>query len=220
MVLLYSHFYITIDHVIYIVANIFTRVIVTPVETKNHNEERMTKKVETETVDESKRDLLGLTAASMAAIGAGAAGWTVVDSMNPAKDTLALATTEANLGALEEGNSMTVVWRGKPVFIRHRTAEEIKAARDVKMSDLKDPESDTDRVKNDKYLVMVGICSHLGCVPSGQKPSDTQGEYNGWFCPCHGSQYDTSGRIRKGPAPTNMAVPPYEFISDTVIKIG
>lgn len=180
----------------------------------------MTKMVKDEQIDESKRDLLGLTAASMAAIGAGAAGWTVVDSMNPAKDTLALATTEANLAALEEGQSMTVVWRGKPVFIRYRTSEEISAARAAKMADLKDPETDEQRVKKEQYLVMIGICSHLGCVPSGQKPSDVKGEYNGWFCPCHGSQYDTSGRIRKGPAPTNMAVPPYEFISDTVIKIG
>lgn len=174
----------------------------------------------TEKVDETKRDLLGLTAASMAAIGAGAAVWTVVNSMNPAADTLALASTEANLGALKEGESMTVVWRGKPVFIHYRTPEQIAEAKAVKLSDLKDPEEDAARVKKDQYLVMVGICSHLGCVPLGQKPTDPKGEYKGWFCPCHGSQYDTSGRIRKGPAPTNMAVPPYEFISDTVIKIG
>lgn len=170
--------------------------------------------------DQSKRDLLSLTAASMAAIGVGAGGWIVVDSMNPAADTLALATTEADLSVLEEGQAMTIVWRGKPVFIKHRTQEEIASARNVEMSVLKDPESDEDRVQKEQYLVMVGICSHLGCVPSGQKPSDVKGEYGGWFCPCHGSVYDTSGRIRKGPAPTNMEVPPYEFISDTVIKIG
>ncbi len=184
----------------------------------------MTKQVKDEqsdqNIDKSKRDLLGLTAASMAAIGAGAAGWTVIDSMNPAKDTLALATTEADLGGLEIGQSMTVVWRGKPVFIRHRTSEEIQEARDAKISDLKDPETDEHRVKKEQFLVMIGICSHLGCVPLGQKPNDPKGEYDGWFCPCHGSQYDSSGRIRKGPAPTNMAIPPYEFISDTVIKIG
>lgn len=173
-----------------------------------------------EKIDEGKRDLLGLTAASMAAIAGGAGAWTIVNSMNPAADTLALATTEADLGNLKEGESMTVVWRGKPVFVHYRTADEIKAAKDAPMSELKDPQADSDRVKKEQYLVMIGICTHLGCVPLGQKPADPKGEYNGWFCPCHGSQYDTSGRIRKGPAPTNLAIPPYEFISDTVIKIG
>ncbi len=172
------------------------------------------------TVDENKREFLGLTAASLAAVGAGGAAWTVLNSMNPAADTLALASTEVDLGALKEGESMTAVWRGKPVFIHYRTAEQIKSAQDAAMSDLKDPQADKERVKKDQYLVVVGICTHLGCVPLGQKPADPKGEFGGWFCPCHGSQYDTSGRIRKGPAPTNLAVPPYEFLSDTVIKIG
>lgn len=173
-----------------------------------------------ENVDEGKRDLLGLTAASMAAIGAGGAAWTVINSMNPAADTLALATTEVDITALKEGESMTVVWRGKPVFIHYRTAQQISQAQKDDSADLKHPQADKDRVKKNQYLVLIGICTHLGCVPLGQKPADPKGEYGGWFCPCHGSQYDTSGRIRKGPAPTNMEVPPYEFLSDTVIKIG
>lgn len=171
-------------------------------------------------IDEDKREFLNFTAASMGAVATGAGLWTVIDSMNPAADTLALATTEVDIGALQQGESMTVVWRGKPVFVHHRTPEEIAAARAVPISELKHPETDEERVQKEQYLVMVGICTHLGCVPLGQKPSDPKGEYNGWFCPCHGSQYDTSGRIRKGPAPTNMLVPPYAFLTDTVIKIG
>jgi ubiquinol-cytochrome c reductase iron-sulfur subunit len=171
-------------------------------------------------VDEDKREFLNFTAASMGAVAVGASAWTVVNSMNPAADTLALATTEVDLGALKEGESMTVVWRGKPVFIHYRTPEQIAAAKAVPMSDLKDPQADEDRVKKEQYLVLVGICTHLGCVPLGQKPADPKGEFGGWFCPCHGSQYDTSGRIRKGPAPQNLLVPPYAFLSDTVIKIG
>jgi ubiquinol-cytochrome c reductase iron-sulfur subunit len=108
-----------------------------------------------------------------------------------------------------------VLWRGKPLFIRCRTDEEIVRARETDINFLKDPQLDEDRVKNAKYLVMVGVCTHLGCVPLGQ-----QGEYGGWFCPCHGSHYDTSGRIRKGPAPSNLEIPPYVFLDDTTIRIG
>jgi ubiquinol-cytochrome c reductase iron-sulfur subunit len=112
------------------------------------------------------------------------------------------------------------MWRGKPVFVRNRTAEEIQVARQVPLSQLPDPATDQSRVKKDQWLVLVGVCTHLGCVPLGQKPTDPRGDYGGWFCPCHGSHYDTSGRIRKGPAPTNLLVPEYAFTSDTQIRVG
>ena len=140
--------------------------------------------------------------------------------MNPAEDTLALGSIEVDLSAISVGQSLTVKWRGKPVFIRRRTQEEISEAKSVDIALLPDPANDIDRVQKDEWLVLEGVCTHLGCVPLGQKMSDTKGEYNGWFCPCHGSHYDSSGRIRKGPAPDNLAVPPYAFISETVIKIG
>lgn len=166
----------------------------------------------------TRRDFLVLTAQAMAGVGAAAALWPLVDSMNPAKDVLAVASTEVDLSPIAEGQSITIKWRGKPVFIRHRTADEIKEAEAVKVDALRDPQSDQDRVKNGhaQWLVLVGVCTHLGCVPLGNRA----GEYHGWFCPCHGSHYDTSGRIRKGPAPTNLAVPPYEFLDDNRIKIG
>lgn len=140
--------------------------------------------------------------------------------MNPAADTLALASTEIDLSSLEEGQSITVKWRGKPVFVRYRTKEEIKQANEVSLDEMRDPQLDTDRVTNEKYIVLVGVCTHLGCVPLGQKTGDVKGQYGGWFCPCHGSHYDNSGRIRKGPAPTNLAVPSYKFLSETLIRIG
>ena len=121
---------------------------------------------------------------------------------------------------IEEGQSVTIKWRGKPVFIKKRTKEEIEAAKMVQASDLRDPQDDADRVQKEEWLVLVGVCTHLGCVPLGQKLSDMKGDYDGWYCPCHGSHYDTSGRIRKGPAPTNLDVPPYSFLNDTTIKIG
>lgn len=170
--------------------------------------------------DETKRDFLGLTAASMAGVGGACVAWPLVNSMNPAKDTMALSTVEVDISTLEPGQSKTQMWQGKPVFIRRRTPEQVEEARAVDMADLVDPEDDKDRVQKDEYLVTVGVCTHLGCIPTGQKMSDYMGDYGGWFCPCHGSHYDTSGRIRKGPAPKNLAVPPYEFISDTRIKIG
>ena len=157
---------------------------------------------------------------ALGAVGAASFVWPLVDQMNPAADTLALASTEVDLEALEEGQSITVKWRGKPVFIRHRTKEEISSAKDQLLDGLRDPQTDDERVQNDKYIVLVGVCTHLGCVPLGQKSGDVKGEYGGWFCPCHGSHYDHSGRIRKGPAPTNLEVPKYSFLSDTLIKIG
>lgn len=169
---------------------------------------------------ETRRDFLQLTAAAFGAVGIGCVAWPFVDTLNPAKDTLAMASTEVDLSPVLPGQSVTVMWRGKPVFIRHRTAEEIKEAEGVDIAELRDKETDSSRVKKAQWLVMIGICTHLGCVPTGQKPTEARGEYNGWFCPCHGSHYDTSGRIRKGPAPKNLAVPPYEFVSDTLVKIG
>jgi ubiquinol-cytochrome c reductase iron-sulfur subunit len=140
--------------------------------------------------------------------------------MNPAADTLALASTEVDISAVEEGQAITVTWRGKPVFIRNRTEENIEAARSVDVGTLRDPQADEDRVKEAQWLVMIGVCTHLGCIPLGQKEGEPKGDFGGWFCPCHGSHYDTSGRIRKGPAPLNLHIPPYEFLDETTVKIG
>ncbi len=170
--------------------------------------------------DNKRRDFLQLSTITLGAVGTAAFIWPFLKSMNPAEDTLALGTTEVDISSIEEGQSITVKWRGKPVFIRKRTKTEIEEAKAVNISDLKDPEQDVNRVKKEEWLILVGVCTHLGCVPLGQKLTDTKGEYNGWYCPCHGSHYDTSGRIRKGPAPENLPVPPYSFLNDTTIKIG
>ena len=171
-------------------------------------------------IDNDKRDFLFLTTTGLAVAGGVVAAWSLIDTMNPAKDVLALSSTEVDLSPVESGQSLTVMWRGKPVFIRHRTPEEIQVARNTNIDDLKHKDTDEERVKKDEWLVVIGVCTHLGCVPLGQKIGDQKGEYGGWFCPCHGSHYDTSGRIRKGPAPLNLDVPPYEFVSDEIIKIG
>ncbi len=163
----------------------------------------------------NRRDFLYTASYTLGAVGLGAAIWPFIDQMNPDKSVEALASTEVNISSVEPGKSITVLWRGKPVFIKRRTPEEIAEAKKVKLEELKHPEKDEDRVKKEEWLVMLGICTHLGCVPLSNK-----GEYNGWFCPCHGSHYDTSGRIRKGPAPTNMEVPKYEFVDSNTIKIG
>jgi ubiquinol-cytochrome c reductase iron-sulfur subunit len=164
-----------------------------------------------------RRDFMVLTASALAGLGAAGIIWPLVSSLNPSADVLALSSVDVNISAIEEGQAITVMWRGKPVFIRHRTKQEIEEAKAVPVNQLIDPQNDEERVKEGKeqWLVMVGICTHLGCVPLGE-----QGDYNGWFCPCHGSHYDTSGRIRKGPAPKNLEVPTYEFINDNIIKIG
>ncbi len=169
---------------------------------------------------ETRRDFLNLTAGALGAVGVACVAAPLVNSLSPAKDTMALATIEVDISSLEPGQSITKTWQGKPVFIRRRTKEEIAEAKAVDISTLADKESDEDRVQREEWLVLVGICTHLGCVPTGQKVTEARGEYDGYFCPCHGSHYDTSGRIRKGPAPTNMPVPPYEFVNDTTIKIG
>lgn len=170
----------------------------------------------------TKRDFLKLVTGSAAAIGVGALAWPFISSMNPASDVLALSSIEVDLAPIPEGQAITAVWRGKPIFVRKRSADEVKAAQDVALRELPDPQADSARVKagHDQWLVIIGICTHLGCVPLGNKPTDQRGEYGGWFCPCHGSQYDISGRIRKGPAPANLPVPPYAFLNDTRIKIG
>lgn len=172
----------------------------------------------------TRRDFIFLTAGAMGAVAAASAIWPVVDTMNPAQDVLALASTEVDLSALKPGQAITVKWRGKPVFVRYRTEAEIAAASvpEAELASFRDPQPDSARVKEGKaqWLVLVGVCTHLGCVPLGQKETEARGEYGGYFCPCHGSHYDTSGRIRKGPAPTNLAVPEYVFLNDTRIKIG
>jgi ubiquinol-cytochrome c reductase iron-sulfur subunit len=162
-----------------------------------------------------RRDFIFTASYALGAVGIGATVWPLIDQMNPDASVKALATTEVDVSTIERGQSITVLWRGKPVFIRRRTEEEIAKAREVDLKELKHPEKDEDRARNPEWLVMLGVCTHLGCVPLGDK-----GEYGGWFCPCHGSHYDTSGRIRKGPAPTNMEIPKYEFVNSNTIKIG
>jgi len=168
----------------------------------------------------TRRDFLTLTTAAFTVVGVGALAVPFISSMNPSRDVLALASTEVDLTPIQVGSAVTIMWRGKPVFVRRRTAEEIQAARAVPISELPDPAPDQSRVIKDEWLVLLGVCTHLGCVPLGQKPSDSRGNFGGWFCPCHGSHYDTSGRIRQGPAPANLAVPEYVFTSDTQIRIG
>lgn len=168
--------------------------------------------------DPQKRDFMVLAASAVAGVGAAATAVPFIGSMNPAKDVKALASIEVDISSLEPGSEMKVKWRGKPIFIKRRTKAQIAEAESVPQKDLIDPQTDDERVKKGKeeYLVVVGVCTHLGCVPLGKG----SGDFGAWFCPCHGSHYDVSGRIRKGPAPKNLIVPDYEFISDSVIKIG
>lgn len=172
--------------------------------------------------DVSKRDFLKLVTGATAAIGAAAFAWPLIDSMNPAQDVLALSSVEVDLAPIQAGSGITVMWQGKPIFVRHRTPDEIKAAESVPLAQLIDPQPDSARTKpnHSQWIVLIGICTHLGCVPLGTKPTDPRGDWGGWFCPCHGSQYDTSGRVRHGPAPANLAVPPYAFAKDDKITIG
>jgi ubiquinol-cytochrome c reductase iron-sulfur subunit len=187
------------------------------------------------TADEpNRRDFIVIAAQAFAAVGAAVALWPFIHQMNPDASTQALASTEVDLSPVQSGQSITVVWRGKPIFIRNRTEADVNAAKAVKISDLRDqsarnedlPESakatDENRTKPGKenWLVLIGICTHLGCIPKGQGLGEPRGDFGGWFCPCHGSAYDTAGRIRQGPAPRNLEVPPYAFMSDTKIKIG
>ena len=165
----------------------------------------------------SRRDFLYLATGAMGLVGAGALAWPFIDQMNPDASALALSSIEVDVSQIQPGQIVTVKWRGKPVFIRNRTAEEMKQIEATPLSDLSDPQTDKERVKpgHESLLIVVGVCTHLGCIPLGH-----QGAYDGWFCPCHGSVYDTSGRIRSGPAPKNLEVPEYAFLNDKVVKIG
>ena len=168
----------------------------------------------------TRRDFINLLVNTTAVFGAAAVAWPIISSLNPSQDVLALSSIEVDLSQIEVGQAITVKWRGKPVFIRRRTPEEIKSAEDVDVTTLRDPQPDSARVQKPEWLILVGVCTHLGCVPQGQKPSEPRGQFGGWFCPCHGSEYDTSGRIRRGPAPLNLAVPEYVFETDSLVKIG
>ena len=163
----------------------------------------------------TRRDFLYIATGALGAVGAAAVAWPLIDQMNPSADVLALSSTEVDLSAIAAGQSITVLWRGNPVFVRHRTPKEIKEAEDVNMADLRDPQADKDRVMKPEWLIISAVCTHLGCVPIAN-----QGAYGGFFCPCHGSVYDTSGRIRQGPAPANLPLVPYTFIDDTHVRIG
>lgn len=171
--------------------------------------------------DPTRRDFLYLATGAVAVAGLAATAWPFIDSMNPAADTLALSATEVDLAPVVPGQQIVVTWQGKPVFIRRRTPAEIERAATVDLAELRDPVPDSQRVQKPEWLILVGICTHLGCVPLFDGAgAGNLGEFGGWFCPCHGAQYDTAGRIRKGPAPHNLAVPHYTFLSDTMIKIG
>ena len=170
--------------------------------------------------DENRRDFLTLATTAVGAVGVGAAIWPFVHSMNPSADVLALASVEVDLSNVEIGQTIKVFWRGKPVFIRHRPAEEISEAQAVDADGLIHRETDADRVQKPEWLIVVGVCTHLGCIPLGSSTGEERGDYNGWYCPCHGSHYDTSGRIRKGPAPLNLPVPDYAFLDDTTVRVG
>lgn len=169
----------------------------------------------TMTAAPTRRDFLFLTTGAIGAVGVAALAWPLIDQMNPDTATLAMSSTEVDIGQIPEGQIVTVKFRGGPVFVRHRTKKEIEDAQKVPLSELRDPQTDQSRVQKPQWLIVSGICTHLGCVPLGR-----EGKYEGWLCPCHGSVYDTSGRIRQGPAPLNLAVPAYEFLTDTRVKIG
>ena len=182
--------------------------------------------------DSTRRDFLYIATGAVAAVGAAAAAWPFIDQMNPAASVLALASIEADISAVQPGQQVVLKWRGHPLFVRRRTPKEIAEARAVPVSELPDPlarnanlpenapATDQNREIKPEWLILVGVCTHLGCTPTVSTPQAPQGEYGGWLCHCHGSQYDTAGRIRKGPAPQNLAVPPYSFLSDTRIKVG
>ncbi len=169
---------------------------------------------------ETRRDFLLHSTIAVGAVGTAMMVWPLIHSLNPAADTLSLSTTEFSTAGIAEGSGITVVWRGKPVFVRHRTAAEIDAAKKVNLGELRDAQADDARTQKPEFLIVEGICTHLGCIPLGMKPAEPRGDFGGFFCPCHGSHYDTSGRIRLGPAPLNLAVPPYQFLNDTTVRVG
>jgi ubiquinol-cytochrome c reductase iron-sulfur subunit len=180
----------------------------------------------------TRRDFIYVATGAVAAVGAGLAAWPFIDQMNPSSAVLALASIEVDISSVQLGQQVVFKYRGHPLFVRRRTPAEIAQSKAVALSDLIDPiarnanlpdsaqATDADRTIKPEYLVVVGVCTHLGCTPTVSTPQDPQGEYGGWLCHCHGSQYDVAGRVRHGPAPQNLAVPPYSFISDTKIKVG
>lgn len=172
--------------------------------------------------DVRRRDFIYIATGAFAAVGAGVVAVPFINQMNPSADVRALATTEVDISAVEPGMAIKTIWQSKPVFVKRLTAAEIAEANSVDVKTLRDPETLAERTKPGKleWLVTLGVCTHLGCVPLGAGQGETKGDFNGYFCPCHGSHYDTAGRIRRGPAPLNLEVPPYEFTSDTVIEIG
>lgn len=169
-----------------------------------------------------RRDFINIAAVSFAGVGAGAIVLPLINQMNPSADVLALASIEVDVSSIQPGQAIKTIFRKQPLFVRHLTPEEIAEAEKTPLSALRDPQSLADRTQSGKkqWLVTMGVCTHLGCVPLGAAAGEVKGEYKGYFCPCHGSHYDTAGRIRKGPAPTNLEVPEYAFTSDTVIKVG
>ena len=181
----------------------------------------------TNAAEPTRRDFIHIATGTVAAIGVGLAAWPFIDQMNPSSAVLALSSVEYDLSSIQEGQQSVIMWRSKPVFVRRRTKKEIAEAEAVSVSDLPDPlarnlnlaedapATDKNRIEKPEWLIVIGICTHLGCIPL-----NNQGEFGGYLCPCHGSQYDTAGRIRKGPAPENLAVPPYAFLNPTKIKIG
>ncbi len=197
----------------------------------------MTTSDPTQAGETTRRDFIHIFGTAATAVGAAAVVWPLVHQMNPDASVLALSTKEVDLSAIEVGQAIKVFWQGKPVFIRRRTATEIEEAEATPLSALVDDNArsanvsgaeatddarttSSDGVVNPEWLILVGVCTHLGCIPLGTSSGENRGDYGGWFCPCHGSHYDTAGRIRKGPAPENLAVPPFQFISDTVVRIG
>lgn len=182
----------------------------------------------------TRRDFLYIATGAVGAVGVAAALWPFIDQMNPDASVQALATIEVDISGIATGQSVTVMWRGRPVFVRNRTETEVEVARETPLDELPDrvarnanlpadaPADDANRAVagRENWLIQIGVCTHLGCVPLGQGEADPRGDFGGWFCPCHGSHYDSAGRIRRGPAPENLHIPPYEFITDDMVQIG
>ncbi len=171
----------------------------------------------------TRRDFLMLATGAAGAVGVGALVIPLISQLAPDAQTVAAgAPVDVDLAPIAEGQAIKLFWRGKPIFVRHRTKKEIDEAKAVDVATLRDPQTDAQRTKagHEQFLVVFGNCTHLGCIPLGTAPGESKGDYDGWFCPCHGSHYDSSGRIRKGPAPLNLPVPPYAFTADTKIRIG
>ena len=169
-----------------------------------------------------RRDFINVAALSFASVGVIAATIPLVTQMNPSADLLAVASTEVDLSKIAPGQAIKIIWRKQPVFVRNLTSQEMAAARDVPLRDLRDPQTLEQRTMpgNRNWLITMGVCTHLACVPLGVGEGETRGDFGGYFCPCHGSHYDTAGRVRRGPAPTNLAVPEYRFLSGSVVQIG